>query len=85
MSAMTPLAEWRALVSEGPAVVMMARDDAVGLLDRCATAEALLRDFAGLSPHHPPGGVEKAAWARAVDTARRLTGPTTTDRKGATE
>lgn len=68
-----PYAEWRALVAQGPAIVMMARDDAVGLLDHAEACERLCRDFAALSPDHPPGGVDRGLWGLAVEKARELT------------
>lgn len=74
MSKPIPYAEWRALVAGGPAIVMMAKDDAVGLLDHAEACERLCRDFARLSTDHPPGGVLKMAWAMAIERARELTG-----------
>ena len=40
MSLPLPIAEWRALLSEGPAVVMMAKADALALLDEIARLRA---------------------------------------------
>ena len=42
-----PIAEWRALLSEGPATVMMAKADAVALLDRVAELEAEVARLSG--------------------------------------
>ena len=42
-----PVPEWRALLSDGPAVVMMAKADAVALLDRVAELEAALGQARG--------------------------------------
>lgn len=69
-----PYAEWRALVAHGPAIVMMAKGDAVGLLDHAEACERLCRDFAKLDPARAPGGVDRVLWSLAVEKARELAG-----------
>jgi hypothetical protein len=45
-----PLAEWRALIGDGPAVVMMAKDDALAVLDRIAELEREVERLRGAQP-----------------------------------
>lgn len=74
MSKPIPYAEWRAFWQRTQGMVMMAGADALALLDHAEACERLCRDFARLSPDHPPGGVLKMAWAMAIERARELTG-----------
>lgn len=74
MSKPVPYAEWRAFWQRTQGMVMMAGADALALLDHAEACERLCRDFAALTPDHPPAGVTKLAWTLAIEKARELAG-----------